>query len=202
MEKIDPLLIVWDLDETLIHCDDLGMIDRNDPDFIWEEEEYRYFIRPGAKELISLLESDSRFLQGIFTASSEDYAEFVSSQLWPSDASPEFILSSSSITRSQDTEGHHTGEFLPKKDLKKITRKGYSKERIIAVDDKPELYSRHFGNVLSIPAYKAEREDTALYHLKSYLYILEAHPSMRKIEKRGWLQRMRRCDKSTLSLEP
>jgi RNA polymerase II subunit A small phosphatase-like protein len=201
---MQPLLIVWDLDETLIHCDDDFDVDRDDPDFTdtSDGDNLRFFVRPGARDIVQKLENDDRFIQGVFTAASQPYAKLVVSNVWPAGTSPVFLFARDRVTQQHTSMFGHETSTNQLKDLKKVHKLGYDLSRTLAIDDKPSVYARHYGNTIHIPAYLGEKQDDALSLLSKYLETFAPVENVRHVEKRGWYRRVNQQDFSHLTTEP
>lgn len=168
-------LLILDLDETLIH----GCPGATGEDFL--AAGIPVFIRPGA---LPFLEKMAKvFTLAVWTSASSDYAADIVARLFP--ATPEFLWSRERCVRWFNPEKCVT-EFI--KDLKKIRRLGWSLTDIIVVDDSPEKLARNYGNLVRVPAFTGGSDDI-LEPLAAFLLDLANVPDVRKIEKRGWLER-------------
>lgn len=194
-----PLVVSMDLDETLISSSiekrrgwqvdaalDLG------PGHLY----YTSF-RPGAQELmLKLLDEPDRFQVGVFTAASKDYAEAVLCAMIGEDRLGElvFLLDGSRTTTGVDRMcrwgGAMGSPLIEYKNIRKIEKVARApKSRIIAVDDRPEIWARSYGNLLAVPAFvKREPRDSIMKGLRDSLELLWGLEDVRPIEKRGMVK--------------
>ncbi len=170
------LLIVLDLDETLIHSSDL----RISSDF--EFGSFSVLVRPFAKEFVRYLLD--RFDVGIWTSSTFDYASEILHGLGFNQDEFAFVWAREKCTISYDSE-LMTQVYV--KDLVKLKKFGYSLARILAIDDSPEKLSRQFGNLIRVSEWTGDSQDDELMRLLKYIVKVGSYPSVRRIEKRGWI---------------
>ncbi len=177
----DPLLIVIDLDETLVYASETPL--SRPADF----SVFSYFIykRPNVDSFLSNLVS--RYKVAVWTSSGNLYAEGVIKAIFPDPSLLAFVWDSRRCTRAYDPEymfGH------PIKDLKKVFRMGYKMERVVMIDDSPEKIIRQYGNFLRVNPWKGDLEDRELLLLLRYLEILDREENVRTVEKRGWQSKL------------
>lgn len=174
---MEQLLVVLDLDETLFHAttrDDLG----RKPEF--EVCGFSVFLRPHLAEFLA--HCFDNYLVGVWTSAGEIFAaEVVSRIMDPSKL--EFLWSSERCGRRFNAEQQSTH---PTKPLRKLTRKGYQRERLIAIDDTPEKWCLSYGNLVRVSEYRGILPDDELLRLIHYLPALSRKPDMRAVEKRHW----------------
>jgi hypothetical protein len=78
-------------------------------------------------------------------------------------------------------------EYYNRKNIKKIKRKGYRLESIIAVDDTPQKWDRsYYGNLVRVKPFEGEETDEELKYLLLYLDKLRYEENIRSVEKRFW----------------
>jgi len=87
------------------------------------------------------------------------------------------------LTWSYDSE---LQEYYWRKVLKKVRRKGYDLNQVIAIDDSPKGYRDNYGNVIEISPFEGQDDDTELKDLLVYLDYLRPVENVRKLEKRKW----------------
>ena len=98
----------------------------------------------------------------------------------------EFFYTEKNCTPKYDYgEGWGMGHYVYKKNITKLSKKGYDMNKVLMVDDKPE-HIDSYGNVIKIPPFYGDTNDTYLLKLKEYLKEIKDEPNYRKIEKRGW----------------
>jgi RNA polymerase II subunit A small phosphatase-like protein len=76
------------------------------------------------------------------------------------------------------------------KDLNKIKRRGFDLARVLIVDDTPQKVHRHYGNAVYVRPFLGDPADEELLHLRKYLRSVSAVDNVRRIEKRGWRERI------------
>jgi RNA polymerase II subunit A small phosphatase-like protein len=186
------ILLILDLDETLIHAS--TEIIRDDFDF----QVYRYFIykRPGLDAFLRFCAQ--HFKLAIWSSASDDYVNAVVQQIFPSDVSLEFVWARSRCTPfllpQYDEQGFYNLGFSSKyefaKRLKKVTRQGFNLQRILIVDDTPEKVLHNYGNAIYAKPYYGDANDRELAILTTYLLALKDAENVRTIEKRHWRQQV------------
>jgi TFIIF-interacting CTD phosphatase-like protein len=87
--------------------------------------------------------------------------------------------------------------FLPLKlirlePLKKVKRRGYNLESVIAIDDTPRKWEKSYGNLARVKPFEGDESDRELDHLLIYLDTLKNEKNIRSIEKRGWRDNIRK----------
>lgn len=179
-----PLLIL-DLDETLVHaCErdsekDLRIRQHRQPDFFVGE--YTIYNRPGVDEFLTRVYAVYQI--AIWSKGGSGYVEPCVDELLKGFPAPVFVWSYRRCTRRFD---HEAFEAYYIKDLKKVVKRGFAKERMLIVDDLPSNSERNFGNAVYIAPFEGEPEDAELEHLAAYLESLAPEPNFRTIEKRYW----------------
>ncbi|WP_206108059.1 HAD family hydrolase [Paludisphaera soli] len=174
-----PMLLILDLDDTLIHAvEDASACG---PDF--QVGPYAVKRRP---HLDAFLKSGARWSTLAFWSTATDaYVEAVVARILPEGTAPAFVWGRSRCSRRFDPE---TFEDVYLKDLKKIRRRGFALERTLIVDDTPSKVARQYGNAVYIPAFLGDPADDVLPRLAAYLATLRDSPNVRILEKRGWLR--------------
>ena len=172
-------LLVLDLDETLIHGTELPL--GREP----EAKVGPYFIyhRPGVAAFLAHVLA--RFEVGVWTASTLSYAHPVLDGLLERDALA-FAWGRERCTARRD---HDTFECENLKDIRKLTKRGYDRDKILFVDDTPAKIARSYGNYVHIRPYEGAADDRELEHLAVYLDELGPRTDIRQLEKRGWRAR-------------
>ncbi|MCB0852724.1 MAG: HAD family hydrolase [Bacteroidetes bacterium] len=173
------MLIVLDLDETLIHATRKGVEFEVMPQF--EVYEYKVYVRPFLPEFLT--ELSKQFTLGIWSSANEEYIEAVTEKIIPEEIKLEFIWGSEKCTVRRDFE---LDSYVKTKRLKKLKRFGYSMKEIIMVDDSPEKLKQNYGNSIIIRPFKGNPADNELRYLWKYLLSLKDEENIRSIEKRDW----------------
>lgn len=171
------LLVVLDLDETLLYASDVALARAADLDVCG----YHVYLRPGLEAFLDHL--FSRFAVGVWTSSGSEYADGVIQQVFRHRA-PRFLFSSARCTPRRDLE---TQEICSLKDIRKLRAQGFPRSRIVFVDDSPEKLARSYGNLIRVTPFEGDREDRELGALTRYLdAVIDPAADVRRIEKRGW----------------
>ncbi len=180
------ILLVLDLDETLIHA--RGMALERPADL--QVAGYHVYRRPG---LAAFLERCfANFAVGIWSSASDGYVAEIVGQVVPDPGRLEFVWGASRVTQMRTLPHHHErygrdlGEFHTQKRLKKLTRFGWPLERILIVDDSPEKSAQNYGNAVPVAPFLGDPADGELELLAAYLAQLREEPDFRRIEKRTW----------------
>lgn len=180
-ETVASLLVVFDLDETLIHSAERPLA--RDPDFTIGP--FPAYKRPFAEELLADCARDCTL--AVWTSATRDYADAILDQLMPEGVSLAFVWTRERCTRRYMPEEQGYGWI---KDLKKVKRRGFPLERVLMVDDIPGNLARQYGNYIRVTPYLGDENDRELVLLARYLRELREVENVRKIEKRGWQARV------------
>ncbi|RYZ41109.1 MAG: phosphoprotein phosphatase [Myxococcaceae bacterium] len=190
MSPTDKILLILDLDETLVHVSD-GPLDR-EADF-WLQGYYVH-VRPHLEQFLT--ECASRFQLAIWSSASDDYVAEIVKRIRPPSLPLAFIWGRSRCTFALDKtrvrdDGHldpgaHYGYV---KKLHKLKRRGYRLERVLIVDDTPAKCVHNHGNAIYLREYDWREHDTELLDLSLYLATLADAVNVRHIEKRHWRSR-------------
>ncbi|MVN75638.1 phosphoprotein phosphatase [Hymenobacter sp. HMF4947] len=184
------LLLILDLDETLIHATPQKL--RDNYDF----QVYHYFVykRPG---LASFLQECARhFKLAVWSSASDDYVRAIVQHIFPPEIALEFVWGRSRCTPflqpEIDEKGFFNLDYSSKyefaKRLKKVRRQGFRLEQVLIVDDTPAKVLHNYGNAIYIKPYTGEQLDGELLLLAPYLATLKHAANVRTIEKRYWHQ--------------
>lgn len=169
-------LLVLDLDETLVHAReaplDLAEDFRVGPYFIYR--------RPNLDAFIARVRT--RYELCVWTSSGQSYAAQVIERIFPAD-SLAFMWSHRRCTLVRDWNGNG---YETLKNLAKLKRRGYRLESVVAVDDTPAKYARHYGNLVTVREFLGDPADTELPLLADYLVRLADVANVRSVEKRRW----------------
>lgn len=169
-------LLVFDLDETLIHC--------QNKDFRESEHTTPHgfvAIRHGVEEMLDGLAEHYDFM--IWSNSGRPYIDDMLKLFWPTQHSLiDIFTSAESIVIGVDGMGV---PFL--KETRKVANRHrqYRLDRILGVDDKPNVYQRNFGNLIAVSPFLGGY-DEQLLQLTNFLIKIAGKDNLRKIEKRYW----------------
>jgi TFIIF-interacting CTD phosphatase-like protein len=180
MNKYDKLLVL-DLDETLVHTNErAGMHPDAKPDFPISDG-YVVCLRPGVTEFLDYCLASYRAVM-IWTAGTEDYAYEVFNKFYdPS----RFTLIWDRGRCSPQRDLEYDISYW-RKDIAKLTRLGYNRERILCVDDTPRNFERSYGNLIRVRPFHGDPQDTELLELKRYLDHLGPVENVRAVNKLAW----------------
>lgn len=169
-------LLVLDLDETLIHATEKSNYVHH---FIVGP--YIVFKRPNLEKFLNFC--NENFEIGIWTSSTEDYANEIVKEIIPKHIDIKFLWSRDRCIREMNYE---TAEIDWIKDLKKLKKKGYSLNNIVVVDDSPEKLKRQYGNLVKVEPFFGNNDDSELEKLEVFLKTLVNVENVRTVEKRNW----------------
>lgn len=176
----DGRLLIFDLDETLIHTstEDLPGLST-----IARIGDMRIYARPHLYFFLSSLEP--LYNLGVWSASSADYASVVLSAIF---SNVEALALAWSRERCGLSYAPEAGEHRLVKDLRKVKRKGYELAKTLIIDDIPGNLRKNYGNHIRIPPFTGCTEDRALLNLARILSdkSILTHNDFRDVDKRHW----------------
>lgn len=188
MEQEDKILLILDIDETLIHARSEKL--EREPDFTVFH--YAVYKRPFLDFFLKEIQSDFRI--AFWSSASDDYVNAIVDTIYPLPNPREFVWGRSRCTPRMvnplENEnlvrygGFSHYNFI--KRIQKIRRHGYSLEKALIVDDTPAKVKNSFGNAIYIREFNGETDDRELEKLYFYLQKLKNEINVRTIEKRGW----------------
>ena len=170
-------LLILDLDETLIYATEQPL----DRECDFRVAHYYVYNRPHLSEFVRTCLS--WFEVAVWTSSTPPYAAEVVARIFPDPAELAFIWASDRCSLRYDPE---LFEYYWRKNLKKLRRKGYAPERIIAVDDSPRKWETSYGNLVRVRPFEGDPADAELKLLLPYLCELRKAENIRTVEKRLW----------------
>jgi TFIIF-interacting CTD phosphatase-like protein len=180
MNRYDKLLVL-DLDETLVHTNDRASIRKDaKPDFSIPGG-YVVCLRPGVVEFLDYCLASYHEVM-IWTAGTEDYAYEVFNKFYDPSRFAR-IWDRGRCFPKQDQE--HSISYW-RKDIKKLQRLGYDKEKILCVDDTPQNFERSYGNLIRVRPFLGDPQDTELLELKRYLDYIGPGENVRTVNKLAW----------------
>lgn len=171
------MLIVLDLDETLIHATAKGLNRPGD----FTVGPYQVYRRPYLSEFLNDLFSWAKI--GVWSSASDDYVEEIVQHIFPDPDSLEFVWGGTRCTIRRDFVND---VYVPVKRLSKLKPHGFSLEKILMIDDSPEKMQDNYGNGIVIRPFYGELEDQELRYLSQYLLQFKGQSNVREIEKRNW----------------
>lgn len=185
---MNPLLIILDIDETLVHATNVPTQAHWD----FEIGEYKVFKRPHLDWFLeSLL---PHFHVAVWSSASDDYVNEVVEEIFPKGYPLQFVWARSRCTPQSsmhDIEKYGYFDYQEhmryRKILKKVKKADYATlERMLIIDDTPAKSSHNYGNAIYPRAFTGNLLDDELRFLLSYLLKFKEVENVRTIEKRGW----------------
>lgn len=177
MNDLPRILLILDVDETLIHADESsGTRPAN-----FHVGHYSVCRRPGLEDFFQSLRADFTF--AIWSSSESRYLSDILKQILPNELDLAFVWDRTRCTQRIDHE-RQTTYFS--KNLKKVRRLGYDLDRVLIIDDTPEKVEQYFGNALYVTPWYGDPSDTELPRLAAYLQTLCHLTNLRSLEKRFW----------------
>jgi len=173
----DKILLILDLDETLIHATKSNLDSK--PDF--EYADYYVYKRPKLNWFLNSI--NKHFQIAIWSSADDKYVEDIVDIIRPISIEFRFIWGRSRCTTKRNFE---LDEYVHEKRLKKIKKQGFTLEKALIVDDSPEKTKDNFGNAIYIKAFNGIQQDDELTNLFNYLITIKDVENVRKVEKRGW----------------
>jgi len=177
MEPDGPILLILDLDETLIYATEEPL--HRELDFLVCP--FAVYLRPYLAEFLTSCSASFRL--AIWSTATDEYVRPIVERIMPTGIEPAFVWGRSRCVRRYD---HERFEEYHVKDLKKVKRLGYRLERVLIADDTPRKVHRHYGNAIYIPPFFGDPTDEVLPRLARFLVSLSDVPNVRTLEKRGW----------------
>ncbi len=174
------ILLVLDLDETLIHAREKPL--ESEPDF--RVFDYYVYVRPNLDWFLKKVNESYRL--GIWSSADDVYVNAIIDYIKPEDLDFEFVWGASRCTTRRD---YDLDKYFKEKRLKKLKRYGNKLEKILIVDDTPEKLKDNYGNAIYIKPFEGDSKDGLLFKLYHYLETLKQVENVRNIEKRGWMQK-------------
>ncbi len=177
MNEIEKIVLILDLDETLIHATETKLHIQHD----YKYTDYYIYKRPNVIEF--LIEMNQYFKLAIWSSADDIYVNDIVQLIKPKEINFEFIWGRSRCTTKRD---YQLDRYIQEKRLKKIKKQGFRLEKSLIVDDSPEKTRDNFGNAIYILPYEGNIEDNELIILSSFLKSIKDSENVRRIEKRGW----------------
>ena len=180
-------LLILDVDETLVHAADPEYPPPPRIDF--RVGPFEVMKRPHVEDFLRWCFASPLFKTAVWSAASDDYVHGVLAQLLLPHERPEFVFTGRRCTFHvvSPDEWETTGiRHVKLKDLKKVRARGYSLDRVLAIDDTPALYRRSYGNLVRIRPFHGDTADEELLRVRPFLEQWFQAPSVRRIDKHGW----------------
>ena len=177
MRETEQILLILDLDETLIHATEKKLDIKSD----FQYAEYFIYKRPNLIEFLT--EMNEHFKLAVWSSADDKYVNDVVNLIKPTEIEFEFVWARSRCTLKRDYE---LDKYVREKRLKKIKKQGFRLEKSLIVDDSPEKTRDNFGNAIYVQPYEGNLKDNELTLLSEFLKSIKDSENVRGIEKRGW----------------
>ena len=161
-------LIVFDLDETLVHATEASLPYAAN----FQVGTYFVYVRPFASELIKF--SASHFDVAVWSSSSERYVGTVTAALFGNTFPVVFSWGASKCVQKVDPRSN---SYVYVKDLRKAMKHGYAADEIIMIDDSPEKLQRQPTRHLCLPPFTGDPLDTELLGVIERIKVMAGIPS-------------------------
>jgi RNA polymerase II subunit A small phosphatase-like protein len=146
-------LIVFDLDETLVHATEVPLPHPCD----FQVGAYGVHVRPFASELIDFCAS--RCDVGVWSSAGGRYVEAVTERLFGAAVPVQFSWSVAKCVQRIDPKSNG---YVYVKDLRRLMKHGYAVDEILMLDDSPGKLQRQPANHVHVPAFMGDLGDDAL----------------------------------------
>ena len=170
------ILVIFDLDETLVHTTKESLARKED----FMIGEYYGYKRPFLNFL--LMNISPYFSLAIWSSGTELYVNSVIDKITPDTIKFEFIWSRGKCTQRFDPDNN---DYFYAKKLEKVEKLGFSKDRLLIIEDLHRNISLNYGNALLVKPFRGI-DDNELELLCSYLIPINDMQNVRAIDKRGW----------------
>ena len=190
MNHQDKILLILDLDETLIHATTTQL--SSAPNF--QVFKYLVYKRPFLEDFLTTC--NQFFDLAVWSSASDDYVKEIVENIFPENLPLKFVWGRSRCTPKSQNQinefGYYDGfdHYHYNKHLIKVKKQGYDLRRVLIVEDTPSKVANSYGNAIYIKEYKGEKEDNYLLLLSKYLLTLKDVENVRTLEKRGWEKRI------------
>ncbi|MBX7223815.1 MAG: HAD family hydrolase [Blastocatellia bacterium] len=171
-------LLVLDLDETLMLATETPLSFRQ-PDF--QHSGFFVYERPLVRDFLHF--AQITFEIGVWTSSTALYALPIVDFLFGNSRELAFVWCRE---RCSLKYSHEMMEHYYIKPFRKLKRKGYNLETVLAVDDSPHKHVANYGNLVRIREYDGSLADRELLFLQQYLASIKDVANVRALEKRWW----------------
>lgn len=178
LRSLKRILLVLDLDETLVHARPASIPGRR-PDFV--SGGHSVYKRPFLDEFLQ--SCSQHFELAVWSAGGKDYVEPTVERIFKDLPPPVFVWSSQRCTRRFDPE---TDEQYFIKDFNKLRKRGVDLRRALIVDNLRLNCRRNYGNAIYVQDFEGQADDVELLKLAAYLLTLKDLDDVRTVEKRGW----------------
>lgn len=177
MAKPGNKLVIFDLDETLIHAR-TAQLDRPADINI---DPLHIYVRPFASDLIS--RAAQRFTVAIWSAGSPRYVEVISEHLLAAKVEPLFVWDRE---RCSKKSSFFSFSEIFTKDLTMVEEFGFGLESVLIIEDDPVKIADFKDNAIIVRQYLGEAEDSELERLSGYFDAIDTVSDIRDLDKNLW----------------
>jgi len=177
LKETEQILLILDLDETLIHTTEKKLDIESD----FQYADCFVYKRPNLIEFLT--EMSEHFKLAVWSSADDKYVNDVVNLIKPTEIDFEFVWARSRCTLKRDYE---LDKYVREKRLKKVKKQGFRLEKSLIVDDSPEKTRDNFGNAIYVNPYEGDTKDCELNLLSEFLISMKDSENVRTIEKRGW----------------
>ncbi|MFK7906449.1 MAG: NIF family HAD-type phosphatase [Chitinophagales bacterium] len=182
------LLLIFDLDETLIHAT-RDKLNRK-ADFIFEG--FNVYKRPNVDGFLKKCFQNYRV--AIWSSADDEYVNEIVKKLIPEHHKLEFVWTrlncSVKVVKKPILEGFEYGGFYREnqwiKPLRRIKQKDIGMKSMIIIDDSPSKVVENKENALIIKSYEGDESDNELNNLYEFLNNFKGIEDVRSIDKGSW----------------
>ncbi len=189
MNLDNKILLVLDLDETLIHSEKQPLYNKHN----FKVYSYYVYQRPGLKEF--LIEMSKIYSLAVWSAGADIYVDRVVKNIFTDKIPSEFVWARSKCNfagHPLNKNKNVNDSSLYTKDLSVLKKHGYSMERILIVDDTPRVCIKNLANAIFPKPFYGDRTDDELRILAIYLNQLKDEADVTKIDKDKWKSKIRK----------
>ncbi|MBK9144897.1 MAG: HAD family hydrolase [Candidatus Melainabacteria bacterium] len=171
-----PILIVFDLDETLIHSR-VEPLDK-EPDF--RIDPLQVYLRPHATELIEA--AAARFDIAVWSAGSPAYVDRIVEKIVPAGINPIFVWNREDCVRKFE---YFPFQVIFAKDLKRTEEFGYDLSTTLIIEDDPYKIQGFKDNAIIVSQFFGDNDDGSLSRLIPFIETME-EMDVRELDKGNW----------------
>jgi RNA polymerase II subunit A small phosphatase-like protein len=160
---MNRLLVILDLDETLVHVPDRPLPRR--PDFTVLGQ--AGYCRPHLDTFLGELRG--RYDLALWTTARRDYAEEILSVIVPWRSELAFVWTREQCSLHLDEATGHRGSI---KDMRQVRGAGFDLARVVMVDDSPEKHPESVANLIPIAPFSGDHPDAELPAVAAFIHSL------------------------------
>lgn len=183
------LLLIFDLDETLIHATKNIL----KPEIDFKIGEFNIYKRPDVDEFLD--KCFQNYKVAIWSSADDEYVKETVKQLIPEYHKLEFIWTrlncSVKVVKKPILEGFDYGGFYKEhqwiKPLRRIKQKGIGLKAMLIIDNSPYKVVESKENALIIKSFEGEESDNELNKLYDFFANYEDVKDVRKVDKDTWM---------------